>query len=194
MLTMEKRMKKGKFINLLLVGIIFSSIFVSMVFAIPNYDPKILESFENGVEWVEIKVDLNDYSNITLTGTKEEKKEAIKQIDDWFKLVINEVLNTFSETEMKLSKKTLRGFRGEITKEGFNKLIKDMRVKAVYFGSIPVSAILDDNKTIMREDMIEEIEVKEGNLLWLWILLLMVVITISYLIIKKSKKQKKRNK
>ena len=133
-------MKKGILIILLII-VLFSLSFVNAVEPVNEtnisveYDLEILEAFDNQTK-AGVKVELNDNSNITITGTKEERKELLKQKDKWFEPVTDEVLAELSEDEFILQRESLRGFSGEITKEGFDKLINDTRVKAIYLDKV----------------------------------------------------------
>lgn len=115
-----------------------------------KYDSEILEELNKTSE-VRVIVKLKDNSNITVIGTKEERRALLKQIDEWFKPVIDEVLTNISEDEFKLIKKSSNGFSGYITEEGFDKLIKDEKVKSIYLDKIG-SAVLDDTIPLINAD------------------------------------------
>lgn len=181
-----------------------------------EYDPEILDAFEKQT-WLHVTVRLKDMSGILVTGTTEERRGASKQIYEWFDPVIDEVLATLSETEFNLRSRRSAGFGGNITKQGFNKLINDIRVRKVFLSLMePGSGLENDsiiteggtdetiiesevvaeseNETVTEEDKTSEAELQEvgiekRNLLWLWILFVVIaLIIIFYLIIKIRKR------
>ncbi len=147
-----------------------------------EYDPEILDAFDNKT-WVSVLVRLADNSNITITGTKEERRAISRQRDEWFKPVIDEVLATLSETEFKLSSKRFDGFSGEITKEGFTKLLKDERVGVIHQTLKSDAFAVEKNLSVAEKDEVSEpgIERKSGAknyLLWVYIILALVISTV----------------
>ena len=111
-----------------------------------EYDPAILDAFNNQ-SWVNVIVRLVDNSNITITSTKEEKTELIRQRDGWFEPKIDEVLSTLSEDEFVSLRKLSNGFGGSITIEGFDKLINNPAVSEIQL-DIGGSIALDENISV----------------------------------------------
>ena len=95
-----------------------------------SYDSQILEEFKIN-EWVNVIIKLKDDSNII----------DISEKNRWFEPRREEVLATLSENEFKLGRRSSRGFHGEINKKGFDKLLRDKRVDAIYWNR-PVYADL----------------------------------------------------
>jgi len=110
-----------------------------------EYDSEILDAFDNNQTWVRVIVDLKDNSGINVTGTKEERTNLSRQIDEWFKPIVDDMYNMFSEDEFIIIRKSLRGLSGEISEKGFNKLINDVRVKYVYMDAVGSVAIDENN-------------------------------------------------
>ena len=110
---------------LMVVGI------MSLAYAELNYEPEILEEFNKSSE---VAVIVKLYSQ---NMTK-----------------VDEVLATLSETEFKLEGKfpNGRGFYGNITKEGFDKLIKNSDVKMIYLERISYIA---QNATVCGDGVCE---------------------------------------
>jgi hypothetical protein len=131
-----------------------------------EYDPRILDFFNNHTiaepiveefnnqTWVRVIVDLKDNSGINVTGTKEERTNLSRQIDEWFKPIVDDMYNMFSEDEF-IIRKSLRGLSGQISEKGFNKLIKDVRVKYVHMDAVG-SVVIDENNIDVRYNMTNE--------------------------------------
>jgi hypothetical protein len=165
---MKTKIKTLLFVVLVLSIIIFSSSYVSAEEV--KYDPEILEEFEK-TEWVPIIIKL--YS------------EDMTKVD--------KVLTTLTEKEFELEGKfpNGRGFHGSITKEGFDKLIKNPDVKMIYLERI--SHVTDG-------DDIEEIElgiIEEEDKTFLWSLIIPIIIIfiiILYLVISNKKEKPKKRR
>lgn len=137
-----------------------------------SIDPEIYGAF-NESEWVSVIVRLEDKSGINVTGTKQERRELLRQRDEWFKPVIDEVLAILNENEFKLQAKLSTGFGGEITREGFDKLVNNSVVERIIWPKVGASISLDDNNKSLENGTIKEglkeetkIEEKESSL-WL---------------------------
>lgn len=107
-----------------------------------HYDSGILEAFKTQTE-VRVIVRLKDNSGITITGTKEEKIELLRQRDEWFKPIIEDVLATLPETEIRDVRRLSDGFGGYVTEEGFEILLKNSHVKKIIYSSTVGVGIAD---------------------------------------------------
>lgn len=147
-----------------------------------EYESKVLKEFNSGESWVDIKVDLRDTSDIIINGTKDERRGLLRQKDEWFVPVIDDVLSTLSKNEFNLTRKTTGGFRGKITKQGFDKLINDARVESVYYGFVPSYGITDNNATEVEDSnnasLPSSIQIEE--FLWEYLLIIAIIILILY--------------
>ena len=87
-------------------------------------------------KWVHVMVDVKDFSNITFSkeDLNEEFEEKINERKNILSNLSDSVLLTLSNDEFKLGGKLTSGraFYGNITKEGFDKLLKDERVRKIY--------------------------------------------------------------
>jgi len=193
---MEKKevMKNKSYILLGVLGILViismtSFVNAEMLVSDANvsYDSEILDRFQSS-EWVDVLVDLKDYSNITVTGNKEERKELSRQRDIWFKPKIDEAFAALSEDEFNLVRKTSRGFRGEVTKKGLDKLINDTRISAVYFNGIVGEALDSENETITENNKSISPNIKKEGFWfkWWWMIILIGLFVIGYIIIKRK--------
>ncbi len=119
------------FLCLLLISFILVGVFKSKV----EYDKKLIVQFLVN-KWVHITIKIHDVSNITIS--KDDSIEVQTTKDNERISILNNIsdsiLLTFSEDEFKLEGKFPigNGFYGDITKEGFEKLLKDSRVKKIY--------------------------------------------------------------
>ena len=96
-----------------------------------TYDLELLEKF-NESNMVNVMVELKDESGIIVNivnGTKEEKREQLRQIDEWFQPRIDEVLSDYSnDSNIKVSSRMLRGFVVNVNERGFWRLVNDTRI------------------------------------------------------------------
>ncbi|OGJ15948.1 hypothetical protein A3K73_06260 [Candidatus Pacearchaeota archaeon RBG_13_36_9] len=125
---------------------IFTILFILVTFATPHIeaqaggyerklyiDPQIPEFFEER-ESVRIIVELIDESGIVLEGTKEERREQLNKIDDWFKPEVDKIVSNYESDEgIDITKKRSRGFGAIVTEEGFWKLANDSRISAIHY-------------------------------------------------------------
>jgi len=146
-----------------------------------NIDLELLE-ISDGQIWIKVLVELKDYSGIVVTGTKEERKILSRQKDEWFSQAIDEFFSTLSENERQNLKKDSIGFDGKITKNTFNKLVQEDRIKAIFMDMI-VSSVMG------KIQMLEEVTMpkQKKNLFWIWAVLGVLVLVILYLIIKRKR-------
>ena len=93
-----------------------------MVIAVPSYDPKIVDAFDNQT-WIRVVVVIRDTSNITLTGTTEERRNLLIEKDAWFSREIDDLFKEFQDTQIRDLRKRSGGFGADITKEEFYFLI-----------------------------------------------------------------------
>jgi len=96
-----------------------------------QYDSSILQQFDDD-EWVRVIVVIRDESNIIITGTDEERKNLTYLKLEWFKPVIEEIIQNLTNEEFVVSNRMSFGFHGHISKTGFSKLINDYRLKGIY--------------------------------------------------------------
>jgi len=155
-------MNKG----VLIVISLFLILFVGVVSAaVSDEDDNKPEFSDSGVEydsilkaqflvsdWVHVTVDIKDFSNIIIPDRRSPDFES--KLQERNKILIEEtnaVLSTLSEEEFQLKTNSEFGgfFSGNITKGGFDKLLKDKRVKKIYADKdFKVSSI--DSKTIVK--------------------------------------------
>lgn len=124
-------------ISLLFVISIFLTSFVSAGVSEVGveYDSELMGQFLVN-KWVHVIVKIHDATNITVL--KKDLIEVQESKDDERKAVLDNisdsVLLALSENEFQLEGKFPigNGFYGNITKEGFDKLLKDKRVRKIY--------------------------------------------------------------
>jgi hypothetical protein len=117
-----------------------------------QYDKELIGQFLLN-KWVHVTVDIKDTSNITIPNRNSPDFES--RLQQRNKIMIEKtdaVLSTLSKDEFQLKMKSEFGgfFAGNITKEGFEKLLNDERVKKVYakkefqllFGAIAKNLII----------------------------------------------------
>ncbi|NQV09119.1 S8 family serine peptidase, partial [Candidatus Woesearchaeota archaeon] len=110
-----------------------------------------LDIIDNKV-WLRVMIRLKDNSQKIISGTKEEKIELIKQKEEWFEPVIEDVLKTLSEEDMKIAGKSSNGFDGLISKQGFEKLIRNEKVKEINWPKRGAVGLLDESAPLINAD------------------------------------------
>ena len=154
-------MKYAIYMFLILLLVIFSSVNIladenpetepySEVLLVNNdsgvqYQSKILEEFNKSSE-VRIMVTVKDTTGIIVT--KEHTKEQQNILDKLKKeFLVNKtdiILSTLTETEFKLKRKfLLGGFSGNVTQEGFNKLINNPNIAKIHHNGVADSGVID---------------------------------------------------
>jgi len=128
------------FVELFILSMVFLNIVSAEGVGISDYnvsyDSELIGQFFLS-DWVHVTVDVKDFSNIII-DYKEDSVEVqtIKDNQRWdtYRNTSDSVLSTLSENEFQLKQKSEFGsfFSGNITKEGFEKLLKDERVKKIY--------------------------------------------------------------
>ena len=98
---------------------------------LPSVDSAILAAFEQNQTWVRVDVILADSSNITIHGTKEERRNLSMQRDEWLRSMAVKILFTLSENESKNINEIVGAFSIDVTREGFDKLSTDSRISAI---------------------------------------------------------------
>ena len=171
-----------------------------------KYEPEILKAFDEQ-QWVKVIVRITDNSNITIEGAKEEKRELLRQRDEWFKSKNEIFLSTLPKNHFNISSNITDGFVGMITKEGLDILLNDSSVESVYqdkkvYGQIvdntPASDaedgvsqkdVVPDNELEVKTIIVSENEKKESKtFLWVGFLLaIVVVVFLLYLTIIRKK-------
>ena len=137
-------------------------------------DAPFLEIRDNQT-WIRLIVRLKDNSGINVTGTREEKRELLKQKDQWFKPVIDEFLSTLDDEKFEFKGRSSQEIVVMTTKEGFDNLINDSRINKIHMDAIG-HAIFNENKM---------------DKLWISILIgVVLIILILYLVHLKYLKKK----
>jgi hypothetical protein len=99
-----------------------------------EYDSELIGQFLIS-KWVHVTVDIKDFSNITIPNKNSFDFES-KINERWnvYRNTLESVLSTLPEEEFQLKMKSEFGtfFSGNITKEGFDKLLNDERVRKIY--------------------------------------------------------------
>ena len=85
----------------------------------------------NNTLWANVFVTIKDTSGIILVGTKEEKREWVNRKIELMTKETEKVLNDYSGQNFILLGKTSGSFGMKVTKEGFDKLINDLRIEEV---------------------------------------------------------------
>jgi putative hemolysin len=122
-------LRKRLFIGLLCLFLI-TLINLNTVIAAPSYDPKILNAFDNQT-WVGVIVRFHDGSNITVTGTTEERRVLLAKKDAWFNPIVDDEISELSDTKFRNIGKLTDGFGADITKEGVYFLSNDSRIENI---------------------------------------------------------------
>src|SRR3989338_563395 len=115
-----------------------------------SFDPSILKVFTNQT-WVRISIRLVDNSHIIINGTKEEKRELLRQRDEWFKENTQEFLSNLSDDNIHILSNISDGFVAMVTKEGFDELVNNRQVMSVNLDIIG-SISLDDSTPLINSD------------------------------------------
>ena len=110
-----------------------------------------LEIFDNNV-WINVIVRLKDKSNISITGSKEEKINLLSQREEWFEPKVDNVLSSLSKNEFKLQHKLVNGFSGWTTLEGYNKLISNTLIEKVDWPKVKIKAMLNESVPLIGVD------------------------------------------
>src|SRR3989344_2000552 len=110
-----------------------------------------LEIFDNNV-WINVIVRLKDKSNISITGSKEEKINLLSQREEWFEPKVDNVLSSLSKNEFKLQHKLVNGFSGWTTLEGYNKLISNPLIEKVDWPKVKIKAMLNESVPLIGVD------------------------------------------
>jgi hypothetical protein len=101
-----------------------------------GYDSEISSKFLFS-KWVNIMIKVNDFSNVTIDyGEDSIETQEMKDNQMWeiYRQTSDNILSNLSEEEFILEERSEFGIFivGEITQEGFNKLLNDTRVKHIY--------------------------------------------------------------
>ncbi len=132
---------------------------IDQVGLMPYVDPRIVEAFNNATE-VRVMVNVRDTSGISVSARDSEEQQIIKDglRKNYLEGKINVVLSKLPETEFKLRRKLLtgRGFSGNITKEGLQKLANDTNVEAIRLEGIS-RILLDESAPLINADDVEDL-------------------------------------
>ena len=98
----------------------------------------------NNKTWIDVIIKVKDFSNITISGKDSIEIQKVKdqQRNKIFNDVTNSILLTLSEEDFRYKDRTISGrtFFGYVTEEGFNKLLNNSNIRAIYLEEyIPVS-------------------------------------------------------
>jgi len=118
-----------------------------------HIDPEILKAFKQNQTWVNVTVILTDNSNITVQGTKEERRNLSNQRADWFRQNGDRILVRSSEDKIKNIRKHVGAFDAEISRQGFDKLANDTRIDEIIlsYNGTP-SIALDESIPLINAD------------------------------------------
>lgn len=103
---------------------------------IVSYGQDVLDAY-NQNEWVDVIVTMKDESNITIQGSKEERRNLMMERIIWFEVRTKEVLSNLTREDFELKRKHSESFRGNLSKKGFQKIVQDKRIEAVYLNNVP---------------------------------------------------------
>jgi|GEM_PF-5690861 len=178
----------------------------------PYVDPAILTVFEQNQTWVSVIIALLDNSNITVQGTKEERRNLSNQRADWFRVVEEIIVSNLSNSDIRNIRKHVGAFDAEISRQGFDKLANDTRIEKVIlnYGGSPSIAI-DQNQSMPQntssfenettsEKTKEQIKGKElrtprlpETLVDIIVILVILIVIISLVVSGRQKKNDKKN-
>ena len=96
----------------------------------PFIDKKIIDNFNNQT-WVKVYVMLIDKSNITISGSKDERIVLFKKKTEWFENQSNEILSKLPQDEIRNFRHGPNGFTAEITQITFKDLSVDYKVERI---------------------------------------------------------------
>jgi len=156
-----------------------------------QYEKKILNELENS-KWIDVIIKVKDFSNITISGKDSIEIQKVKdqQRNKIFNDVTNSILLTLSEEDFRYKDRTISGrtFFGYVTEEGFNKLLNNSNIRAIY---------LEEYITLLGKDKIG-LAYEEGyrfklSQVILSIVALIIMALIIYFIIKRLKKENGKN-
>ena len=135
---MKNKKNSVAILIILVVFVLAIIVYYFSVFFAPNssvgYDSKLIWQFLIR-DHVYILVDIKDTTNITIPKVSSPDFEStLKERNAIMIELTDAVFSTLSENEFQLERKSEFGgyFSGNITKRGFNKLLKDERVKHIY--------------------------------------------------------------
>lgn len=143
-----------------------------------EYDGELIGQFLLS-EWVPVTIDIKDTTNINIP--RKDSSDFESKINQRKVIMINltnSVLSTLSGEEFQLKRNSEFGgfFSGNITKEGFDKLLKDGRVKKIYA------------KKYGYENLYESILFVSKNIFIYFIPVILLILIIIILIKLKKKK------
>ena len=146
-----------------------------------SYDSNLLKAFE-GAKWVSIFVSIKDTSGITISKEDSIDIQRSKDLKRNTMLIsiTDNILSNLSDQEFQLKSKSEFGgfFAGNITREGFEKLLNEGRVKEI-----------GDNSIKGHINFI--VNIHRGSIVYV---ILALLIIISFFILIKLKKRKWKRK
>lgn len=98
---------------------------------LPYVDPTILPVFENQTR-VDVLVRLIDISNITIEGTFEERRNLLIKRNEILAPALDNFLSNLAADDVIVTFKHTGEFTAQVTKEGFELLSNDPRVKEIW--------------------------------------------------------------
>ena len=156
----------------------------------------------SNVKWIYLNRIAHTLENET-NYTAEVEQDVLNALDssEWVPVIIklyekndsliNSIISNLSSSEFKIKGTLSRGFAGNITQDGLDKLVNNPNVREIYLDRIvQVHNDTNDvsNETEDQEETDDKITIEEKpNLLWLWMIIGVIFIIVIYLIIKKKK-------
>jgi subtilisin family serine protease len=106
----------------------------------------------DGEVWARVLVELRDNSGIIFNGTKEERLEQSKRIDQWFEPVIQSTLDELNKTGIKdINKSPFNSsFNALITKEGLEEIASNPNVKKIIWPQYGPELFLQESANITK--------------------------------------------
>ncbi len=175
-------------------------VFIAFLFSLTNVKAELLLESSNGVQYDAAIADafVVNKSGEVLVGIYLKDESGLSKDSErnaWFSVRTDDVLVNLTEEDFRMFRKSSDGFNGYITKQGFDKLINDSRIDAIYIGI--VGSVSDgsfvknetSDKSQSNETVAEENESNYSSLVSRIIIVLgiLVVVVIFFLISKKKR-------
>ena len=121
-------------------------------------DSSISEEYrKDNVTELRLIVNLRDDSDIIIIGDKNQRRDRLLQIDDWFKPRVDNVLKNYpEESGVKIIKKRSRGFVASVTEKGFTSLENDPYVSEIYIDR-PLGILLSASVPHINADNVQSL-------------------------------------
>ena len=165
-----------------------------------SYASSIIERFNNESDYVQVSVKVKDDSETVIEGTltPEERNKLFLEQYSLFKNKVDGIISQFSQDEFNSAVKTASGFKGNISEEGFKKLMKNEEIEIIWDNTIPLTGgaseneislteEVNENETSLTESVNENKEEKNSVYFWLFVAIIIFVILITvYFKLKKK--------